>query len=175
MCIYCTVCPLIFFLTLDAGLLARSQYSEGPATGHLDTGFSWFPCVYKEMLRWFPRFQFATTCFSLSPPDLKILLTNFIFCIHVNYPLPPGDNPIAVNYYYYYYYYCTVWIPSYPTDFFHNVFLTACVIQYNIISVIYSFRAGAQASGVPRNFVRGGGGSTNSVEDRGQKTGIWGR
>ena len=31
--------------TLDAGLLARSQYSEGPATGHLDTGFSWFPCV----------------------------------------------------------------------------------------------------------------------------------
>ena len=33
--------------TLDAGLLARSQYPEGPATGHLDTGFSWFPCVYK--------------------------------------------------------------------------------------------------------------------------------
>jgi len=33
--------------TLDAGLLARSQYSEGPATGHLDTGFSRFPCVYK--------------------------------------------------------------------------------------------------------------------------------
>jgi len=39
---------------LDAGLLARSQYSEGPATGHLNTGFSWFPCVYKHMLRWFP-------------------------------------------------------------------------------------------------------------------------
>ena len=33
--------------TLDAGLLSRSQYSEGPATGHLDTGFSWCPCVYK--------------------------------------------------------------------------------------------------------------------------------
>jgi hypothetical protein len=33
--------------TLDAGLLARSQYSEGPATGHLEAGFSWFPCVYK--------------------------------------------------------------------------------------------------------------------------------
>ena len=31
------------FFTLDAGLLARSQYSEGPATGRLDTGFSWFP------------------------------------------------------------------------------------------------------------------------------------
>ena len=33
------------FFALDAGLLARSQYSEGPAPGHLDTGFSWFPCV----------------------------------------------------------------------------------------------------------------------------------
>ena len=43
------VCVLLFF-TLDAGLLAISQYSEGPATGHLDTGFSWFPCVYKQML-----------------------------------------------------------------------------------------------------------------------------
>jgi len=34
----CYVCIVVF--TLDAGLLARSQYSEGPATGHLDTGFS---------------------------------------------------------------------------------------------------------------------------------------
>ena len=41
-CICCTVCALLFF-TLDAGLLARSQYSEGPATGHLDTGFLGFP------------------------------------------------------------------------------------------------------------------------------------
>ena len=31
--------------TLNAGLLATGQYSEGPATGHLDTGFSWFPCA----------------------------------------------------------------------------------------------------------------------------------
>ena len=37
--------------TLDAELLARSQYPEGPVTGHLDTGFSWFLCVYKQMLR----------------------------------------------------------------------------------------------------------------------------
>ena len=28
---------LPFFFNLDARLLARSQYSEGPATGHLDT------------------------------------------------------------------------------------------------------------------------------------------
>ena len=73
----------IAVFTLDAGLLARSQYSEGPATGHLDTGFSWFPCVYKQMLRWFPRFQVATTCFSCSPPDLNLVVTNFMFCLHV--------------------------------------------------------------------------------------------
>ena len=46
--LYC-VCTAVF--TLDDGLLARSQYSEGPATVHLDTGFSRFPCVYKQMLR----------------------------------------------------------------------------------------------------------------------------
>ena len=73
----------LLFFTLDAGLLARSQYSEGPATGHLDTGFSCFPCVYKQMLRWFPRFQVATTCFSRSPPDLNLVVTNFMFCINV--------------------------------------------------------------------------------------------
>jgi len=40
--LYC-VCIAVFFCTLDAGLLARSQYSEGPATGHLDTSFFRFP------------------------------------------------------------------------------------------------------------------------------------
>ena len=88
LCVYCCfMCVLLFlcvaFFILDAGLLARSQYSEGPATGHLDTSFSWFPFVYKQMLRWFPIFQVATTCFSCSPPDLNVLVTNFIFCIHV--------------------------------------------------------------------------------------------
>jgi hypothetical protein len=53
--------------------MARSQYSEGPATDHHDTGSSWFPCVYKQVLRWFPRFQVATTCFPCSPPDLNLL------------------------------------------------------------------------------------------------------
>ena len=69
----------IAVLTLDAGLLARSQYLERPATSYLDTGFSLFPCVYKRMLRWFPSFQVATTCFSCSPPDLNFIVTYLIF------------------------------------------------------------------------------------------------
>ena len=82
-CVCVCVCVCIAVLTLDTGLLARSQYSEGPATGHLNTGFSRFPCVYKQMLRWFPRFQVATTCFSCSPLNLNLLVTSFIFYIHV--------------------------------------------------------------------------------------------
>ena len=73
----------IDILTLDAGLLDRSQYPEGPATGHLDTGFSWFPCVYKRMLRWFPSFQVATTCFSCIPPDLNFLVTFFFISVYM--------------------------------------------------------------------------------------------
>jgi hypothetical protein len=43
---YCfTMCILVALHALVAGLLASSQYPEGPATGHLRTGFSWFPCV----------------------------------------------------------------------------------------------------------------------------------
>jgi len=76
------VCTAV--LTLVAGLLAKSQYLEGPATGHLDTGFSWFPCLYKRMLRWFPSSQVATTCFSCSPPNLNFLVTFFFhICVHV--------------------------------------------------------------------------------------------
>ena len=37
MCIYCTMCEILF--TVNAGLLATGQNSEGPATSHLDTGF----------------------------------------------------------------------------------------------------------------------------------------
>ena len=86
MCIYCTLCVFVVLCVyccfLDAGLLARSQYLEGTATGHLDTGFSWFPCVYKRMLRWFPSFQVATTCLSCSPPYLNFLVT-FSFFFHI--------------------------------------------------------------------------------------------
>ena len=48
------VCTAV--LTLDVGLLARSQYPEGPATGHLDTGFSWSFCpqANAQMVPQFP-------------------------------------------------------------------------------------------------------------------------
>ena len=35
--LYCV--GMVFLFNLDAGLLARNRYPEGPATGHLDTGF----------------------------------------------------------------------------------------------------------------------------------------
>ena len=40
------VCVAVLYL--DAGLLARSQYPEGPANGHLDTGFLGFPVSTSE-------------------------------------------------------------------------------------------------------------------------------
>ena len=77
---------IVVLHTLVAGLLARSQYPEGPANGHLGTGFSWFSCVYKRMLRWFPRLQVATACFSCRPPDLNFLDSCFIFMyLHINH------------------------------------------------------------------------------------------
>jgi hypothetical protein len=79
LCICCTVSIDVF--PLVAGLLARGQYSEGPANGHLDTALSCFPRVFKQMLSWFPTLQVATTCFSCSPPDVN--LVNFMFCICV--------------------------------------------------------------------------------------------
>ena len=46
--VYLLYCVYIAVLNLDAGLLARSQYPEGPATGHLDTGFFFFPVSISE-------------------------------------------------------------------------------------------------------------------------------
>ena len=111
-------------LTLDAGLLARSQYyPEGPATGHLDTGFSCFPCVYKRMLRWFPTFQVATTCFSFSPPDLNFLVTIFFsYLCTCKITTATRWQPNCINKYYYYY------IPSWLAhEHFTFTFTFLCV------------------------------------------------
>jgi cell division protein FtsL len=40
-CVVLSALAVLMFY-LDAGQLTRSQYQEGPATGHLDTGSSWF-------------------------------------------------------------------------------------------------------------------------------------
>ena len=45
---------LSFSFWLDDGRLAKSQYPEGPVTGHLVSGFYWFPWVLEQMLGWFP-------------------------------------------------------------------------------------------------------------------------
>jgi hypothetical protein len=71
-CVLCICCNVsIDVFPLDARLLARGQYSEGPETTHLDTGFSWFPCVSKQMLSLFPTLQIATSCFSCSQTQHK--------------------------------------------------------------------------------------------------------
>ena len=46
---------VIVLHNLDAGLLARSQYSEGPATGHLDTGFFWVSLCLKPNAEMVPK------------------------------------------------------------------------------------------------------------------------
>ena len=66
------------FDKVDAGLLAGSQYPEGPATGHLDPGFSWFPST-SECWDGSQDSQVATACFSCSPPNLSFLDPYFIF------------------------------------------------------------------------------------------------
>jgi len=75
---------LLYYVCIAVLILdASSQYPEGPATGHLDTGFSLFPSVYKRTLRWFATLQVATTCFSYSPSNLNFLVTFFHICVHV--------------------------------------------------------------------------------------------
>jgi len=93
MSICCTmVCIAVF--NLDAGLLARSQYSEGPATGHHDTGISWFPCAQKQMLRWFPRFQVATHYLLLMQPTrLKFRSNQFHILYKCKITTATGRQP----------------------------------------------------------------------------------
>ena len=37
--------------------LLFGRYLDTGSTGHLDTGFSWFPWVLEQMLGWFPTVQ----------------------------------------------------------------------------------------------------------------------
>jgi hypothetical protein len=56
-------------LVLFDGLLAVSQY-------HLDAVFPWFPSVFKEILRRFPRCQVVSACFFCNPPGLNVTELN---------------------------------------------------------------------------------------------------
>ena len=118
MFIFVTLCVLFYCVciavlhTLVAGLLARSQNPEGPANGNFGTGFSWFPCVKKRMLRRFPRLQVATAYFSCSPPVLNFLDPYFIFMYkHYNHCHRATARlqlnilllHLQLNIYYYYY------------------------------------------------------------------------
>jgi hypothetical protein len=67
----------ITVFTLDTGLLARSQYLEGPATGHLDTGFSWFPCVYKANAEMVPNIPSCHYMLLMQPSRLKFISNQF--------------------------------------------------------------------------------------------------
>ena len=98
--VYCTVCITILDTSV-AGLLARSQYPEGPATGHLAPHFLGSPLsVHKLTLRWFPRLQVATACFSCSPTDLNLFVTYFIFMyMHNNHCHRVTVQLQLVNYY----------------------------------------------------------------------------
>jgi hypothetical protein len=55
------VCAAVLH-NLFAGLLARSQYLEGPATGHLGTGFSWFPLCLQANAETVPK---APSCYCM--------------------------------------------------------------------------------------------------------------
>jgi hypothetical protein len=70
----------VFMFYLDAGLLASSQYLESPATGHLDTGFSWFPLCLKANAEMVPKIPSCHYMLLMWPSRSK-LSSN---CIHVN-------------------------------------------------------------------------------------------
>jgi len=75
--------PLYICTYINAGLLATGQISEVPAIGHLDNRFFLVPLCPKANAERFPRFQVATTCFLLSHPDLNLVVTNCMFCLHL--------------------------------------------------------------------------------------------
>jgi hypothetical protein len=68
-------------MNYQGGMQELQRYYKAGAHKFPVTGFPWFPCVYKQMLRWFPSFQVATTCFSCSLPQLNFLVTYLTFYV----------------------------------------------------------------------------------------------
>ena len=78
--VYCVYCCTVY---CSAGLLARSQYSEGPATGHLGTGFPWFPSVcLKANAEMVPKTPSCYCMLLMQPSRLKFLSSLFHIYVH---------------------------------------------------------------------------------------------
>src|SRR5215510_12612172 len=73
-----------------------------PATS-IQVLFLGFPVSLKQMLRWFPSFQVATTCFSCSPPDVNLVANNFMFLYTCYNHCHRVTTQLQLNKYYYYY------------------------------------------------------------------------
>ena len=56
-CVYCAVRNESLNVVQVTRWLEVSTHPEDPATGHLDEGFPWFSSVFKQMLKWFPKFH----------------------------------------------------------------------------------------------------------------------
>ena len=92
-----TMCVLLSYMNLVSGFLTKVSIRKvlRPATSALF--FFWFPCVYKQMLRWFSTLRVATTCFSCSPPDFNLLDPYFIFMYMHNNHCHWGTAHLQLN------------------------------------------------------------------------------
>jgi len=68
--------------TLVAGLLARSQYPEGPATGHLGTDFFFSPLCLKAKAEMVLRTPSCCCMLLMYPSRLKFLRSSFHIYVH---------------------------------------------------------------------------------------------
>jgi hypothetical protein len=68
---------MLGYWLLDAGLLARSQYSEGPATGHLDTGFFLVSLCLKANAEMVPNIPSCHYMLLMCPSRLKFSSNQF--------------------------------------------------------------------------------------------------
>jgi len=69
--------------TLVAGLLARSRYSEGPATGHLDTGFFLVSLYLKANAEMVPKIPSCHYMLLMWPSRLRFISNQFHIYVHV--------------------------------------------------------------------------------------------
>jgi hypothetical protein len=82
-----------------AGLLARSQYPEGPATGHLGRHrFFLVSLCLKANSEMVPKILSCYCMLLMSPSRLKFLRSVVHIYVHALLPLPPGDSQFEVKF-----------------------------------------------------------------------------